>query len=172
MPDSTSFRDRPDPRREAVFGTRSTASNGSRPDEPPEPAAEPDLSSWAKFETWLKMRRGLLGLRTDEAHLRRIDAAATQAVAKAEEANHRAAAEPERQKVSILERTFRLAMELLKYCVLVLLTLVLAGIQIAGFIISPWFFSLNLLIAAVGFWVRQLTSREAQDAERDRGRDP
>lgn len=172
MPDSGSFRDRPDPHREAVFKARSTSSNGNRPDDPPSPAAEPSLPSWTKFETWAEMTRKLLDLRMEEAHLRRIDAAANLAVAKAEEAKHRAAAEPKRQEVSLFERTFRLAIEGFKYCVLAFLTLVLAGIQIAGFVISPWFFSLNLLIAAVGFWVRQVIAQGTQDGPREPNEDP
>lgn len=157
MPDPKPRRDRPTPPREAVFGTRGSSST----------------RDWDAFETRVEMTRRLLGLKTEEAHARRLDAAATQAEAKAEEASHRAAAEPERQSVSLLERTFRMAVEALKHGVLALLVLILAGTQIAGFIISPWFFSLNLLIAVLGLWARHVVTKEPQGPQTpERDKDP
>jgi len=167
MPDSKSFRDRPDRRREAVFKARNSASSSQPSKSASEPTGENLLvPSWGRFETWLEMTHRLLGLQAEEASLRRIDAAATQAAAKAEEAAQRAAAEPERQKISLLERTVELLLRVLKYGLAALLTLVVIGLEIALFAFSPGLFSLNLLVAFGVIW-RQVARREKRESRED-----
>ena len=111
-----------------------------------------------------------LARRTEEAQSRKLEAAAKLAEARAEsaahkarEAGYRADAEPERQKMSLRERTARMILGGLVVVVLLVL-------QVPGLIISPWLFSLNLLVVLLGFLVRQMLGEErrhSQPEERD-----
>lgn len=128
--------------------------NGSHPD-----LDETGLlaSAWPEFETWLEMKQKLMDLQVDEARVRRLNASADVAEAKAEEAKHRANEEPRRQEMTLRERTTALLLESLKYVLAALLTLAIIGLQVVGFLINPWFLSLNLLIACLGLWARRFT---------------
>lgn len=88
-----------------------------------------------------------------EAAAKLAEARAESAAHKAREAGYRADAEPERQKMSLRERTARIVLA-------VLVVVVLLGIQIAGLVVSPWFFSLNLLMALLGFLATQMLGDE------------
>jgi hypothetical protein len=85
---------------------------------------------------------------------------ADQVTAEADETQHRADAEPERQQVSLWERRR-------KYNLLTLVVLVAIGLAVALFIISPWLFSIGLLIAATGGAVKRFGGREKGGPEAD-----
>jgi len=108
--------------------------------------------------------------RIEEARLRKLDAIARAAEAKAATAEHSAAAEPQRQEMDLEERGTRLRLEKTRTQTLVLVILVAIAIQIAAVIISPLLFSLNL--PWIGFLVRQLRGKPAEPDPKERDPDP
>jgi hypothetical protein len=135
------------------------ASNGHQPDFGEAGSLAP---AWPEFETLLEMKQRLLDLQADEARLRRLNAGADVAEAKAEEARHQAIAEPKRQQMTLRERTTALLLESLKYVLAALLTLAIIALQVVGFLINPWYLSLNLLIACLGLWARRFTAGDKE----------
>jgi hypothetical protein len=140
------------------------SSNGHRPDPSSNPGGpQPPTSDWPGFETWVEMRHRLIDVEADEARVRRLKAAASVAEAKAKEAMHHARAEPKRQRMTLLERTTALGLEILKYALAGSLTLAIIGLQIVGFLINPWLLSLNLLIGCLGLWARRFATRGKEE---------
>jgi hypothetical protein len=110
------------------------------------------------------MRRKIVGLEADEAKARLLGSVADLAKAKAEEAGHQAAAEPARQKMSLWERAIKLLL-------IAILTLVVSGIAIAMFIVSPLLLYLGLPVTAVAAWKRfgNKEKRDWKDSSEDEG---
>lgn len=107
---------------------------------------------------------------TERAQLRKLNAAARLAEAKARAAEHQAdqsehwaAAEPDRQETTLWERKTRLRLEVAKVWMLFLVALIFLAIQVAGMIVNPWFFSLNLLIPLLGFIAKPLFGGGGED---------
>lgn len=142
-------------------GPGGAASNGHQPHSPS--GSDPYLQYLSNVKTWLNLKEQHVELETRETHLRRLSATAERAEAQAEEADHVAAATPEREQMALLERTVALSLEVLKYVLATLLTLAIISLQVAGFVVSPWFFSLNLLIVCLGIWARRFTRKEKRD---------
>jgi hypothetical protein len=110
----------------------------------------------------LETQRQLQGLEAEKAVVRWMNAVADEAQAKADEAKHRAEKEPKRQRMSLWERGIR-------YGLLTLLTLAAIGLEVALFVVSPWLFSLSLLIAGIAA-VKQFGGNEeggSRDDERE-----
>lgn len=115
----------------------------------------------------------------EEAHVRRAkatarlsEAKATKAEYQAEQIGHWAAAEPERQKMTLRERGKHLRLEETKVQMLMLVILVAIGIQIAGVIVNPLFFSLNLFIACIGLLAKRQGRKLFDPAPKERDPDP
>lgn len=138
--------------------------NNQQPSKPTSLNGTSALPDESQFETWLGMRRKIVGLEADEARVRLLDSVADFAEAKAEEASHQAAAEPARQKMSLWERGVKLLL-------IALLTLAVITLAVAMFFVSPLLLYLGLPVTAIAAWKRfgkkKRDEKDAAEGEED-----